>query len=61
MIYSAYIKNDATLLLRKLVKEGSEIRKAETILSEVEDFGIRMEDLPEVVVSSLSLEKLMEE
>jgi len=60
-IYSAYIKNDATLLLRKLVKEGSEIRKAETILSEVEDFGIRMEDLPEVVVSSLSLAKLMEE
>ena len=60
-VYSAFTKNNATILVGDLVEHGYRIEKAESVLSELRDFGVDFEVLPENVVSKLALAKLMEE
>jgi hypothetical protein len=60
-VYSAFTRNDATILMNHLVERGRRIEKAESILNELRDFEVDFEVLPESVVSKLALAKLLEE
>lgn len=59
-VYSAFTRNNATILVSHLVKHGYRIDKAESVLSELRDFGVDFDVLPENVVSKLALAKLLE-
>ena len=59
-ICSAFMKGNAAILLRALIKEGYEITKPEGVLRELEVFDVDFDVLPEHVVSSLALAKLLE-
>jgi len=60
-VYSAFVKDNATILTNHLVRHGYQIEKAESVLSELKEFGVNCEILPEHVVSKLALAKLLEE
>ena len=59
-VYSAFTRNNATILVSHLVKHGYRIDKAESVLRELKDFGVDFDVLPENVVSKLALAKLLE-
>ena len=59
-VYSAFTRNNATLLMNHLVERGYRIEKAESVLSELRDLEVNFDVLPESVVSKLALAKLME-
>jgi len=60
-IYSAFVKRNAWIIMRQLVKEGCEIDRAEDLLRKLKDFNVDLNVLPECVVSKLALARLMEE
>ncbi|MEM3040504.1 MAG: hypothetical protein QXG97_00585 [Nitrososphaerota archaeon] len=60
-VYSAFTRNDATILMNHLVERGYRIEKAESVLSELRDFEVDFDVLPESVVSKLAIAKLLEE
>ena len=59
-IYSAFMKRNAWIVMRQLVKEGDEIDRAEDLLRKLESFDVDVNVLPECVVSRLALAKLLE-
>lgn len=59
-VYSAFTKNNPAILMSHLVKHGYQIERAESVLSELEEFGIDLDVLPERVVSELAIAKLVE-
>lgn len=52
-VYSAFTRNNATILVSHLVKHGYRIEKAEKVLKELREFGVNFDLLPEK--SSLNL------
>jgi len=59
-IYSAFMKRNAWIIMRQLVKEGYEIDRAEDLLRKLKGFNADLNVLPECVVSKLALAKLLE-
>jgi len=60
-IYSAFMKRNAWIIMKQLVKEGREIDRTENLLHELKDFGVDLNVLPECIVSELALARLLEE
>jgi hypothetical protein len=61
-ICSAFIRSDASKILKELDKQlwRIEDREAERILSELRSMGFKAEDIPEQLVSSLAVAKLLD-
>jgi len=61
-ICSAFIRSDASKILKELDKQlwRIEDRKAERVLSELRSMSFRAEDIPEQLVPSLAVAKLLE-
>jgi len=60
-IYSAFIKRNAWIVMRQLIKEGDEIEGTEDLLRKLKEFNADLNILPECVVSNLALAKLLGE
>ena len=59
-VYSAFINHDPTPVIKELARYGYEIRDAETLLQELQSFGVDVNALPEDIISQLALAKLLE-
>ena len=59
-IYSAFMKRNAWIIMRQLVKEGYKIDRAEDLLRKLKEFNADLNILPECIVSKLALAKLLE-
>jgi len=59
-VYSAFMKGDASTVMRSLMQGGYRIDKAVEVLEKLRDFGVDLNVLPEKVVSQLALAKLVE-